>query len=92
MKLKISLWALAGLLACGCAQHQVSQGSAQDFEPLPLRDTAASDLDPLGQFPKRSLGRPIPPSSHEAMPADNDSNQPSPDLIRRPKRYEATPI
>lgn len=92
MKLNVGLWAVLGLLAGGCAQHQVSQGGAQDFEPLPLHDTASSDTDPLSHLPKRNLGKPIPPAVREATPADDDSNQPSPDLIRRPKRYEATPI
>jgi hypothetical protein len=92
MKCNVSLWAVLGLLAGGCAQHQVSQGGAQDFEPLPLQDTASSDSDPLSHLSKRNLGKPIPPASGEVTPADDDSSQPSPDLIRRPKRYEAMPL
>jgi len=52
MKLNVSWWAVLGFLVGGCAQHQVSQGGAQDFEPLPLHDTASSQPDPLSQVPK----------------------------------------
>jgi hypothetical protein len=90
MKLKVVLWAAAGLLAGGCAQQQASRGGAFDFSPLPLRDTATSD----GTLPtpRRSLGKPIPATPGHAVPADDDSQSPGPDLLRRPKRYEAFPI
>ncbi len=91
MKSKFALWAALSFFAGGCAQQQVNQGGSQDFAPLPLHGTATNNPDSASHVLKRSLGKPIPAGPRQANPED-DSNQPSPDLIRLRKRYQALPI
>jgi hypothetical protein len=92
MNYKLTLWAAVGLVVGGCAQQQVGQGSASDFEPLPIRDTVSNDGTLPGTTPKRNLGKPIPGSSGHVAPAEEDSSSPGPELIRQRKRYEAVPL
>jgi hypothetical protein len=92
MNYKLALWAAVGLLAVGCAQQQVSQGGAADFEPLPVRDTVLNESILPSANLKRSLGKPIPGSSGHVAPAEANSSSPGPELLRERKRYEAVAL